>query len=287
MSRGRLGDQDQLHLARILKIAREIELAWPHPDREEPWAIANDPHHFEQYQTLKNAISACANSEAESLRRLATLSAHLHEAISLAHFYTFTVPFERLSSRSLRDDEFMVLEGDRPIGIAVAAKHVPLKVIVENLRSAFNVGALFRTSECLGISEILLCGYTPGPDDDKTAKTAMGTESLVAWRRVDRARTAFALLRSEGYKIVALETVAGATPLDRFEFASRPTAFVIGNERFGLDGDTLKDVDAICRIPVRGVKNSMNAGVAFGIAAFEWLRQYNDANPKDAGNDFA
>lgn len=176
----------------------------------------------------------------------------------------------------MRDDEFLVEEGD---GSNTAIEKVPLKLIVENLRSAFNVGALFRTSECLGVSEILLCGYTPGPDDEKTSRTAMGTATLVPWRRLDRARTACEELRKEGYTIVALETAATAVSLHEFKFGTQPLAFVLGNERFGVEADTLQAVDAICRIPVRGIKNSMNVGVAFGVGAFEWLRQH-EANKK-------
>lgn len=261
---------DQARLAQILKLARELELAWPPADRHQLRNLSEDP----RYQELKRMVAACAEANTENLRRLAGSAAHLHNEISLSHFYGCFVPFERLSSRALRDDEFLVEEGD---GANKTVERVPLKLIAENLRSAFNVGALFRTSECLGVSEILLCGYTPGPDDEKTARTAMGTSSMVPWRRVDRARTACEELRKEGYKIVALETSATAIPLYDFKFAGEPLAFVLGNERFGIEGDTLQAVDSICRIPVRGIKNSMNVGVAFGISAFEWLRQFESA----------
>jgi tRNA G18 (ribose-2'-O)-methylase SpoU len=230
-----------------------------------------DLRHREPYQSLRHEIKACDQAHAESLRRLARNATHLHDEVSLGHFYALLVPFERLSNRILRDDEFIVIEGD---GQCKQVERVQLKVVVENLRSAFNVGALFRTSECLGVSEIIVCGYTPGPDDEKTMKTAMGTDSLVPWRRVDRAPSVCEELKSEGYRIIALETEARAISLYELEFDSVPTAFVLGNERFGLDSDTLNSVDSICRIPVRGLKNSMNVGVAFGIAAFEWLRQY-------------
>src|SRR6185437_14800698 len=121
-------------------------------------------------------------------------------------------------------------------------------------------------------SEIVLCGYTPGPDEEKTSRTAMGTSSMVPWRRVERAPQACAELRNEGYTIVALETAATAISLQDFKFEGRPVAFVIGNERFGVEGETLQAVDSICRISLRGIKNSLNAGIAFGIGAFEWLR---------------
>lgn len=262
-----LGPLDQLRLARILKRARQLESAWPPGDRNLKLNLSENS----DYQELRREMASCVDAEAEPLRRLAGGSAHLHDEVSLAHFYAALVPFERLSNRALRDDEFLVQEGDSP---NKAVERVPLKLIVENLRSAFNVGALFRTAECLGVSEIWLCGYTPGPEDEKTMRTAMGTSAMVPWRRVDRARTACEQLRQEGYTIVALETAANAVSLSDIRFAATPVAFVLGNERFGIEGDTLQAVDSVCRIPVRGIKNSMNVGVAFGIAAFEWLRQY-------------
>ena len=265
--------KDQAHLARILKTARELELAWPEDGRDQP----RDLSAHSGYQELKRAIAELTQAETESLKRLAGTAKHFHDQVTLKHFYSFVVPFERLANRALRDDEFLVLEGDAKS--KAAHKPLPLKIIAENIRSAFNVGALFRTAECLGAAEIVLCGYTPGPDDEKTSRTAMGTSQMVPWRRVDRARTACEELRKEGYQLVALETATNAVSLHEFKFAGEPVAFILGNERFGIEGDTLQAADSVCRIPVRGIKNSMNVGVAFGIAAFEWLRQY-EATPK-------
>ena len=262
-----LETSDQSRLAQILVQARELEKEWPRLERHETRRLGGDP----RYQELKRLISVCSRADAESLRRLADRAAHLHDEISLNHFYGCIVPFERLANRTVRDDEFLVAEGDRP---ARTVGRVPLKIVIENLRSAFNVGAVFRTAECLGASEIVLCGYTPGPDDEKTAHTAMGTSSSVPWRRADRAGAACEELRAQGYKIVALETAENATSLHQFHFGGAPTAFVLGNERFGVERDTLRGADAICRIPVRGAKNSLNVGIAFGVCAFEWLRQW-------------
>lgn len=266
-----LSSQDLDRLTRILQLGRELETAWPQGERTQVWQLTESTSHGALYQSLKQEIAKCAEADAESLRRLVTRSEHLHDSISLSHFYSCLVPFERLSSRALRDDEFLLSEGD---DTSASVERVPLKLIVENVRSAFNVGALFRTSECLGVSEILLAGYTPGPDDGKTVRTAMGTANMVLWSRVDRAVKAFELLRQQGYQIIALETAAHSKSLYEIDFAFKPTAFVVGNERFGLDADTLRAADSICRIPLRGIKNSMNVGIAFGISAFEWLRQY-------------
>lgn len=261
---------DQAKLARILKFARELELTWPESSRAQSLNFAASS----LYQDLKREIAATQFAESENLRRLAGAAAHLHDEISLAHFYACVVPFERLSSRALRDDEFLIDEGDT---LEKMVERVPLKLVVENLRSAFNVGAIFRTAECLGVSEVVLSGYTPGPDEDKTMRTAMGTSAMVPWRRVDRARTACEELQKEGYTIVALETAATAESLTDLKFGNKRVAFILGNERFGIERETLEYADLICRIPLRGIKNSLNVGIAFGIAAFEWLRQYEGA----------
>jgi tRNA G18 (ribose-2'-O)-methylase SpoU len=262
-----LGPSDQARLTRILQLAHNLERSWPVHDRQQNLVLESDP----KYQKLKREIAGCTEAKAESLRRLAESAVHLHNKTSLAHFLGCLVPFERLSNRALRDDEFLVVEGD---DTGKTIERVPLKLIIENVRSAFNVGALFRTAECLGAAEIWLCGYTPGPEDEKTVRTAMGAAAMVPWRRTDRARTACEELRREGYTLIALETATNAVSLNEIRFNAAPVALVLGNERFGIEGDTLQAVDSICRIPVRGIKNSMNVGVAFGIAAFEWLRQY-------------
>lgn len=263
-----LAESDRAKLRAVLKVAREIELDWPAGDRKALRDLSTD----HRYQDLKDKIKDCADAIEVGLSRLVASAAHLPDCASLAHFYGILVPFERLEGRGMRDDEFLVLEGD---GVREVVR-VPVKIVVENLRSSFNVGAIFRTAECLGASEILLCGYTPGPDDEKTARTAMGTAAHIPWRRVDRALTACEELRLQGYRIVALETAASATSLHEIKFADRPVAFVLGNERFGLEAPTLAAADDICRIPVNGVKNSLNVGIAFGIVAFEWLRQHGE-----------
>lgn len=249
-----------MSLDRILSLARALETSWPALDRQTPRDLSLDP----KYRELREQVAAHPDP------RLNRFAAHLTDQIRLAHFYGCIVPFERLAAKARRDDEFLIDEQDRREALG---ERLPLKLIAENIRSAFNVGALFRTADCLGASEILLCGYTPGPDDDKTSRTSMGASAHVPWRRMDRALSACEELRREGYQIIALETAEPSTPLHALEFRG-PTAFVIGNERFGINSDTLKMADGICRIPVRGVKNSMNVGIAFGVAAYEWLRQY-------------
>lgn len=264
-----LKPSDQVILRKILSLANELEQGWPN-GQNQAINLTDD----KRYQELRREIAGCTNAEFEGLRRIADRADHLHDQITLQHFYACIVPFERLAGKSLRDDEFLINEGDKK---EKAQPVFPIKLIVENLRSAFNVGALFRTAECLGVSEIILTGYTPGPDDEKTAKTSMGTADAVPWHRTDRAKTACEELKKQGYRIIALETAANSTSLTGIKFGAAKTAFIVGNERFGIDADTLLLADEICRIPLRGVKNSLNVGIAFGIVAFEWLRQHEES----------
>lgn len=254
------------HLRTILRLAHAIERDWPR-DSVESLDSVREP----RLATLRSRIQRLSTAETQNLNRLAKWADHLHEGLSLKHFFALLVPFERLAQRSVRDDEFLVLENDATQGLVVSARS-PFVVVLDNIRSAFNVGAVFRTAECFVTAEVILCGYTPDPTDLKTAKTAMGTSSSVPWRRFTRIDAACEQLKTEGYTIVALETVSTAEPLTRFVFTQR-TALLLGNERFGLSPDTLLRADALVRIPLHGRKNSLNVGIAFGIAVAEYDRQ--------------
>lgn len=254
-------ERDQLRV--ILRLAHAIERDWPRTG-------GNRDSRLVELQTRIARLSAAENP---NLSRLAKWAEHLPEGSTLRHFQAILVPFERFAQRALRDDEILVIENDtQPDGRPIS--RVPLVVVLENLRSAFNVGAVFRTAECFAATEIVICGYTPGPDDAKTSKTAMGTDADVPWRRFDRVEEACLRLKKEGYAIVALETAATAVPLGEFRFPER-TALILGNERFGVSQDTIRLADHVCRIPLRGRKNSLNVGIAFGIAAAEFDRQWN------------
>jgi 23S rRNA (guanosine2251-2'-O)-methyltransferase len=229
-----------------------------------------DSRTTQQISELQNLIRKTSDVQATDLNRLSIWAEHLTPEMSLRHFIGILVPFERLAQRTLRDDEFLpVTTGDRN---STSKEKLLLVPILENIRSAFNVGAIFRTSECWGVEKVLLTGYSPDPGDEKTAKTAMGTDKAVAWERKAHTKDACLELKEQGYTIVALETVASAPEFPAFRFP-RKTALLLGNERFGLDPDSLRLADQVCRIPVRGLKNSLNVGIAYGIAAYEFFRQ--------------
>jgi 23S rRNA (guanosine2251-2'-O)-methyltransferase len=204
------------------------------------------------------------------LLRLADVQKHLHPEMALKHLVNFIVPFERLLQKSVQDDDFLVEENDKAVK---DSETIPLVMVLHNIRSAFNVGSALRTAECLAIEKVYLCGYTPTPAQDKVARTALGTESLMEWEEQPAVLELLAKLKADGYHLIALETAEKSVDLYK-EFPRRPTALVVGNERFGLDQDILKAVDEIRRIPLRGQKNSLNVSVSLAVAGFEWTRQW-------------
>ncbi len=153
-----------------------------------------------------------------------------------------------------------------------------LSLILHNLRSAHNVGAIFRTAEAAGVKKIFLTGYTPLPRDrfgkinKEIAKTALGAEKLVAWQKEKSFSLLVKKLRIENSKIeiVALEQAPNSIDYKKFKLTG-PTALVLGNEVDGLDQKTLKLCDAIIEIPLCGEKESLNVATAAGIAVFRLL----------------
>ena len=141
-------------------------------------------------------------------------------------------------------------------------------VIVDNLRSVFNVGSIFRTSECLALHSVYLCGISPTPEHPNMDKTAMGTSQLVPWQYFTDTTTAIQTAKALGYTVYALETAATATSVfeTQLEF---PLAIILGNESLGIQADTLSQCDHILDLPVLGWKNSLNVGVAFSICAYQ------------------
>ncbi len=144
-----------------------------------------------------------------------------------------------------------------------------LELIAHNLRSAENVGALFRICDSLGIAKLWLTGYTPTPLHRKVAKTALGAETSVAWEFVADIVSVLANLRVAGFRIVALEIAPNATSL--IEYAPfQKTALLLGNEVTGIQPSLLALCDDSVAISQQGKKESLNVAIAAGIAAF-WM----------------
>ena len=154
-----------------------------------------------------------------------------------------------------------------------ALKRFPVTVILDNLRSAFNVGGIFRTADCALVQEVLTCGVTAHPPHEKLEKTALGALDYVPTRHYAHTRDAVLDLRAQGVPVVALELTDQSQALWDFPFPL-PVALVLGNEALGVGPEILKLADAVVEIPMLGFKNSMNVAAAFSVVAYEIHRQH-------------
>jgi len=152
-----------------------------------------------------------------------------------------------------------------------------MQAILYNIRSAHNVGSIFRTADAAGISKLYLCGYTPAPVDEyglvrsRIAKVALGGEKTVPWEKIFSVARLIARLRQEGKKIFAVEQSKKSVPYQRLHLSKKQltsAVLVMGNEVKGLPAGVLNRVDKILEIPMFGKKESLNVAVAFGIVAF-------------------
>lgn len=151
------------------------------------------------------------------------------------------------------------------------ARGVEIEVILDNIRSTYNVGAMFRTADGAGLRHLHLCGMTPTPQNPKIAKTALGAERSVPWSHAPDACALAAEMKANGVQLWALESSPSAMSIfDAFLQLSgtAPLALVVGNEVTGVDPGILEKCDQVIAIPMQGVKRSLNVAIAFGIAAY-------------------
>jgi tRNA G18 (ribose-2'-O)-methylase SpoU len=167
-----------------------------------------------------------------------------------------------------RDYDFVVYSRDAD---SPAARRHSVVLILDNLRSAFNVGSIIRTAECFGIEAVYLCGYTPTPENRQVKKTAMGSDAWVQWKQFSTTIQAVEDARAAGYRVCALETTSHAEELHKTKIP-HPCALVLGNEALGIDPQVIARCDATLKIALFGRKNSLNVGVTAAIACYEVTR---------------
>lgn len=217
---------------------------------------------------LKNVFSDIGNSSGPHTEKLASLAAHIQDNMSLQTFQNILVPMERWLNRTVRDDEFLVRSEDLKKG----RTHFPLIMVLDHLRSAFNVGAFFRLADGLGVEKIYLAGYTPTPTQLSVQKTSLGAEDSVQWEWIP-SLIDFLKLHQKTHHIISWETSDKAIACDE-TYPQKPTIFLFGNERFGLETDRLALSHEIREVKMMGEKNSLNVAQSAAIAAFEWRRQW-------------
>ena len=150
----------------------------------------------------------------------------------------------------------------------------PLVVVAHDIRSAHNVGSVFRTADSAGLSHVYLTGFTPTPEHRGVVKTALGAQDAVPWSHHADVLVLFDRLRSEGFTVAALERTGGAVEIEATEAAHFPLALVLGNEVMGVPRQVLDAADLTLALPQYGVKDSLNVSVAFGIAAYGLVARY-------------
>lgn len=140
-------------------------------------------------------------------------------------------------------------------------------VLLDNIRSAWNVGSILRSAEGFGFDHVYCCGITPTPENEAVTKTSLGAEESLTWSYHKDAVKLVKGLKREGWSVYALEEGAKAVPLQRKRMPGN-TVLIAGSEVTGVDPGLLALCDAVFYIPMRGVKKSFNVAIAFGIAAF-------------------
>lgn len=159
-------------------------------------------------------------------------------------------------------------------------------LILHNIRSAHNVGSMFRTADGAGVDQVILSGYTPCPPtlhasatggpmplyltqaQKALAKTALGAEQSMPWKRVASFSRLITQLKKDGYEVIALEQAMGSVDYRTYH-PQKKVALIVGNEVGGVEEKTMKRCDVILEIPMRGKKNSLNVSVATGIALYQ------------------
>lgn len=152
-----------------------------------------------------------------------------------------------------------------------------VEAMLDNIRSAWNVGSIFRTADGTGIKKIYLCGITPSPENSKVGKTALGAERSIRWEKYNNGVILANQLKANGYRLWALEEMRESKDLFDVEIIKpdSPIVLIVGNEISGIDPGILDLCDEVIAIPMMGNKRSYNVAVAFGIAASFLLYRQN------------
>lgn len=155
------------------------------------------------------------------------------------------------------------------------AEKMPVIAVLENVRSAYNVGSVFRTADAFLLQAIYICGYTAKPPHKEIKKTALGSEETVHWAHFANAEEAIKQLKQNGFKVYAVEQTESSISLETFQRKEEEkVALVFGNEVTGVEQNTIHLCDGAIEIPQLGMKHSLNISVAAGIVLWEMVHQH-------------
>jgi tRNA G18 (ribose-2'-O)-methylase SpoU len=153
------------------------------------------------------------------------------------------------------------------------SQKTPVIAVLENIRSAYNVGSVFRTADAFLLEAIYITGYTCIPPHKEIKKTALGAEETVHWKHFTDANQAITLLKQNGYKVYAVEQAINSISLEKLAAANdEKLAFIFGNEVTGVEQSTIEQCDGCIEIPQLGMKHSLNIATAAGVVLWEIIR---------------
>jgi len=153
------------------------------------------------------------------------------------------------------------------------SEKTPIIAVLENIRSAYNVGSVFRTADAFLLEAIYITGYTCIPPHKEIKKTALGAEETVEWKHFVDASAAITFLKEQGYKVYAVEQAINSISLENISLSNtEKAAFIFGNEVTGVEQSTIEQCDGCIEIPQLGMKHSLNIATAAGVVLWEVIR---------------
>jgi tRNA G18 (ribose-2'-O)-methylase SpoU len=153
------------------------------------------------------------------------------------------------------------------------SQKLPVIAVLENIRSAYNVGSVFRTADAFLLEGIYICGYTAFPPHKEIRKTALGAEDTAAWKHFKNIEEAIDEIRAMGYKVYAVEQAVDSWKLGSFSAEDDKVAVIFGNEVTGVEQSTIALCDGVIEIPQLGMKHSLNVATAAGVVLWELIRE--------------
>ncbi len=173
-------------------------------------------------------------------------------------FQIYLMNLERFLGQSQKEYEFLVKTGDQES----AQQTFPIICLLDSVRSAHNIGSMFRNAECFGAQEVILCGLSPTPESPQVKKTAMGSDEKMKWTYAKDAIEIAQKLKDQGHTIWAVETAKESLDLNKITEVPSPLVLIFGHEQHGISLELLQLCDQIIEIPLYGAKNSLNVGVS-------------------------
>lgn len=213
------------------------------------------------FEKLKKYHSFLGKSDNDKIQKL-NLEFNKVKKIDY-QFQVYLMNLERLLGQSKKDYDFLVRTDDKS---NPNLKTFPIICLLDSIRSAHNVGAMFRNAECFGAKKIILCGLTATPKNRQVQKTTMGCDEHIPWEYSKSAKDIVTKLKKQGHTIWAVETSGHSLALNSITQVPNSLVLIFGHEQFGVSNELIELSDQIVSISLYGKKNSLNVSVSQGIA---------------------